>query len=234
MFHETGCVSEHSLITLCPVTPEARRRRVPAMAPEERRAALVAVTIPLLREFGAFVTTRQIADAAGVAEGTIFGAFPDKASLIRAALLSALETEPIEAQLGALMPITDLRERLRATVDLLRKRFADNEPLVHAARALATTDSDRPKREFFERLMYTRQRTMAMLATVFEPDRERLRGEPESAARMLFMFVMANVHAGYGEPDALSDLGSAEIVSLLLDGLLVRPESSTSHGGDHR
>jgi AcrR family transcriptional regulator len=203
------------------------------MAPEDRRASLVAVTIPLLREFGVAVSTRQIADAAGVAEGTIFGAFPDKASLLRAALISALETGPLAAQLAELVQIPDLRERLRATVDLLRQRFADNEPLIHAARALATAESERTKREFFERLICTRQRTMAILTTVFEPDRERLRGEPGSAARMLFMFVMANVHAGYGEPDALSDLGSDEIVSLLLDGLLVRPETSTSPGGDH-
>ncbi len=52
------------------------------MAPEDRRAALIAATIPLLREHGLDVSTRQIAQAAGVAEGTIFGVFPDKNSLV--------------------------------------------------------------------------------------------------------------------------------------------------------
>ena len=52
---------------------ESRRRRVPALAPEERRAALIAATIPLLHEHGLEVSTKQIAHAAGVAEGTIFG-----------------------------------------------------------------------------------------------------------------------------------------------------------------
>src|SRR5947199_2681726 len=106
-------MSECSLIRLSPVASDPRRRRVPAMAPEDRRASLVAVTIPLLREFGVAVSTRQIADAAGVAEGTIFGAFPDKASLLRAALISALETGPLAAQLAELVQIPDLRERLR-------------------------------------------------------------------------------------------------------------------------
>ena len=56
------------------------------MAPEDRRAALIAATVPLLHEHGLDVSTRKIAEAAGVAEGTIFGVFPDKHSLVVAAL----------------------------------------------------------------------------------------------------------------------------------------------------
>ena len=46
-------------------------RRAPALAPEDRRAALVEVTLPLVLEHGRAVTTAQIAEAAGVAQGTI-------------------------------------------------------------------------------------------------------------------------------------------------------------------
>ena len=42
------------------------------MSPEERLDELVDATLSLLREHGRAVTTRQIAEAAGVAEGTIF------------------------------------------------------------------------------------------------------------------------------------------------------------------
>jgi AcrR family transcriptional regulator len=202
------------------------------MAPEERRGALIAVTIPLLRELGVGVSTRQIADAAGCAEGTIFGVFPDKASLLRDALVKALDPERLAQALAGLLSIEDLRERLRATVDLLRQRFSDNEPLMHAARALVANDPEQAKRDFFQRLIRSRARTMSAVAAVFEPDRHRLRRDPESAARMLFMLVMAGVHAGYGEPNALSDLTSEEVVSLLLDGLLVRPDTPSTHGGD--
>ncbi len=53
---------------------------------DERRAALIAATEPLLEQFGREVSTRQIADAAGVAEGTIFRVFATKESLIDAVL----------------------------------------------------------------------------------------------------------------------------------------------------
>ena len=83
---------------------QSRRRRVPALSPDERRATIIAATIPLLRTHGAAVTTKQIAEAAGVAEGTIFGVFPDKASLILAALGTAFDQETVLRQLSAIDP----------------------------------------------------------------------------------------------------------------------------------
>ncbi|HEV7760274.1 MAG TPA: helix-turn-helix domain-containing protein, partial [Acidimicrobiales bacterium] len=72
-----------------------RGRRAAAMPPDERRAAIACAALPLLLERGLAVTTRQIAEAAGVAEGTIFGVFPDKASLILAALGTAFDQEMV-------------------------------------------------------------------------------------------------------------------------------------------
>ena len=60
------------------------RTRATALPPSERRAEIIAATLPLLLAHGASVTTRQIAEAAGIAEGTIFRVFPDKESLIEA------------------------------------------------------------------------------------------------------------------------------------------------------
>src|SRR5690348_9022981 len=70
------------------------RRRVAPLAPDDRRAALIEATIPLLIEHGTAVSTRQIAQAAGVAEGTIFRVFPDKASLVMAAVRHGIDPEP--------------------------------------------------------------------------------------------------------------------------------------------
>lgn len=46
---------------------------------------IIDAVIPLILEHGVGITSRQIAEAAGVAEGTVFRAFGDKESLIAAA-----------------------------------------------------------------------------------------------------------------------------------------------------
>ena len=60
--------------------------RAEALPQTERRDQIVDAALPLLREHGRQVTTRQIADAAGIAEGTIFRAFASKEEIIEAAL----------------------------------------------------------------------------------------------------------------------------------------------------
>jgi AcrR family transcriptional regulator len=66
------------------------QKRASALPPGERRSMIVQATLPLLLEHGEMVTTRQIADAAGIAEGTIFRVFADKDELIAAVLDAAL------------------------------------------------------------------------------------------------------------------------------------------------
>src|SRR5258705_4187363 len=108
----------------------SRRQRVPALSPDERRAALIQATIPLLREHGAAVTSRQIADAAGVAEGTIFGVFPDKASLIRATVVRAMDPGTSIGEIEAIDRSLELRVRLERATAILLDRMAENVSLM--------------------------------------------------------------------------------------------------------
>ena len=84
-------VSECSLTYSGAVTP-----RAPALSVEDRRASLVEVTIPLLREHGVGVTTKQVAEAAGIAEGTVFRAFGTKVPRLVGALTAIEKVHPKE------------------------------------------------------------------------------------------------------------------------------------------
>ena len=70
------------------------RQRALPLAPEERRKAILDAVIPLLISRGSNVTTAEMADAAGIAEGTIFRVFPDKPSLLHEALKSSFDPAP--------------------------------------------------------------------------------------------------------------------------------------------
>ena len=59
-------------------TTAAPAKRASAMPAEERRTAIIEAVRPLLAEYGESVTSKQIAAAAGIAEGTIFRVFADK------------------------------------------------------------------------------------------------------------------------------------------------------------
>ena len=66
--------------TLTPSRPIPKRAT--ALPADERRTMIVEATLPLLLRHGEMVTTRQIAEAAGIAEGTIFRVFADKDAVI--------------------------------------------------------------------------------------------------------------------------------------------------------
>jgi AcrR family transcriptional regulator len=183
-----------------------------------------------LREHGPDVSTRQIADAAGVAEGTIFRVFPDKATLLRATLVNAFDPAPLVEELTTIDPTLGLHQRVAAVLELLRRRLGANAGLIAVTRVMGGTDSDH--QEFVERLKSSRARIMAAVADVLRPDVGQLRRDPAISARLLLMMVMATIHSHHTEPNALTEIGNDELASLLLDGLLVRHETADTQTGD--
>jgi AcrR family transcriptional regulator len=191
------------------------RRRVAPMSPEDRRAALVEATLPLLREFGLSVSTRQIADAAGVAEGTIFRAFPDKNSLLAATVIRGTTVESRASLIAAVDMGADLRERLMQAVEVLVKGMRALGRLPEVMRGLMGNPDTRD--EISARMAENRSRTIEALATLIEPDRDRLRVGVPQAARIILVMIFSNG----GVFDQSEALSSSEIVTVLLDGLLV-------------
>ncbi|GAA4590802.1 hypothetical protein GCM10023107_17710 [Actinoplanes octamycinicus] len=207
-------MSECSLIRVGGV--ESRRRRQPALAPDERRAALIAATIPLLHEHGTEVSTRQIAHAAGVAEGTIFGVFQNKNELVVCSVVKALDPQPVLDALDAIDRSAPLRDRLREAAEIVHTRFERNAGLMHAARRLFIAGESSPEAQ--HQMTSTRGKLLAAVTAVLEPDTDRLRITPAEAARLLLLYCGANTFGPFGEGDAFN---GAELASLLLDGILL-------------
>lgn len=100
------------------------------MNPEDRRQAIIDAVAPLLLEHGTSLTTRQLAEAAGVAEGTLFRVFDSKQELIAAAALAALEAEPAVAQVAELPEGQDLTERVTSILEILQQEIRRTRSLA--------------------------------------------------------------------------------------------------------
>lgn len=89
------------------------------MAPDERRRAIIEAVVPLLLERGGDLTTREIADAAGIAEGTIFRVFEDKSELLHEACWHIMRPEGVRAWLDPIDEGAGLEATIRQTVGIL-------------------------------------------------------------------------------------------------------------------
>ena len=140
--------------------------------------------MPLLVAHGTNVTTRQIADAAGVAEGTIFRVFADKEAVIDAAVEAALDPAPTEAALAA------IDRGLPFDAQLVRGRRRSCS--CGCTEIWQLLSSARPHRR--ARRTAARRPSCPSWPTLFEPQRHVLRQEPDVAAGLLRGLVLAVSH----------------------------------------
>lgn len=210
--------------------PSPASRAAPLPAPK-RREALIEATVPLLMAHGINVTTKQLAQACGVAEGTLFRVFPDKESLIEAAIHRAFDPAALLGELAGLDRRAPLEERLTNAVRILIARFSRTIALVNAVR-LGGGDPRRVihrdgshLRPDFERI---NSAIIEAIADVIAGDADQLRCSPQEAGRLLRLLVFSGVHPGISGGTPMSE---GQIIDFLLNG--VRRHPPTEDDGEH-
>lgn len=216
IFHLSSVASEHSLRYGRVVA-----QRASPLPPDKRRAAIISATIPLLRLHGRAVTTAQISMASGVAEGTLFRAFPDKEALIGAAIESAFDPAPTERALGAIDPELPLREALIEVVEILQVRVEQIWQLLSMLGM--TAPPPLPKRG--EPVTALDLGIRAKIVPIFEAHRDELRCEPDQAMRILRAMTFAGSHPRMVDGTPFT---AAEIVAIVLDGMRARPDEEVT------
>lgn len=198
---------------------ELRATRATPLPPDERRRALIEATRPLVLAHGLDVTTRQIAEAAGVAEGTIFRAFETKDELFCAVMQDALAPGQIVGLIGEVPTDLDLADTVAWLVDLLatsaRRTRALFAALAHAKPREHLKIGPRVHQERDEAIT-------AALVTVLSRFEADLRVAPATAAWAVKAQAMAIAHTLPSSDDpAITE--PRMVASLLLNGIANHP-----------
>jgi AcrR family transcriptional regulator len=195
--------------------------RAAPLAPADRRKAIMAATERLIVARGGDVSTAEIAEAAGIAQGTIFRVFATKESLIDAVFADAFDRDAVRSELAGLDAIEDLAERMSGIAAVLQRRNRRIAALFNALGARRPPKlGDAAHRASWEQ-------SLADIAALLEPDREALRMPPLEAAHLLQSLVIA-LHGPLASKRP--DYPPQAIVDLILNGIARREPGQAELG----
>jgi AcrR family transcriptional regulator len=209
--------------------------RAAPLAPDERRDALVTVFLRLAREHGRVPTTSEIAQAGGVAEGTIFRAFPNKGALQADAVEAAFCPASARREFEAIDRSLPMRERLVGFATILQRRVRDVLGLMNAL-GLTQPPHVAHHHACFEAGRHVRSGPGGVCeplhVELFEPvldlvDADEVRVTPHQLLHRIRLLTFSGSHPGIAQGDLLSP---EEIVDTILDGVRARHRPSLKTG----
>src|SRR6478735_5918184 len=182
------------------------RQRAQPMSPDDRRAMIAEQAIPLFIEHGSSLTTRQLAENLGIAEGTIFRAFGDKDALVRAAVRAFFDRAEALLSTGMVDASLPLEEKVSRLVRGARE---------HAKGVFAMLSLLDPG-EAGEYIARARSGEFeAAIAKAFAPDAEALGVAPERVALLMRVAIIAASAPAHHQQPPLDD---DELVQFILYG----------------
>ena len=201
----------------------AKQRRADPLPRSDRRQAIVAAVIPLLVEHGSAVTTRQMAEAAGIAEGTIFGVFANKIALIHEAVKASMDPTPVQTALAEIDPDDPLEAQLTEAARILLAHFDRVTVLVGVLRTMPTPTSG-PSPEARRFVAESHAAVLAAVTELFERHANRLRINPARAAAAFQGLIFARLQPLVSPKEKLT---IEEIVAVLLSGIAQPVKAAT-------
>lgn len=196
----------------------ARPARAQPMAPTDRRQAILDVVIPLLIEKGPTLTTAEMAEAAGIAEGTIFRVFPDKRALIYEAAKATMDAKPVADAIRAIPESVPFRAQLDQAARELLDYFNRTIALGELLRSLHSGQSGHGARQCDVRsLVAESSATLTKaLSALFERHADVLRVSPVAAIAAFRGLVLASGHPLLPPSERL---GVDDVVNILISGI---------------
>ena len=198
----------------------AGRTRAQPMAPEDRRRMIAEEAVPLFLEHGSAVTTRQLADHLGIAEGTIFRAFGDKDSLVRAAVQTFFEqsrARMAEGLVDAGLPLEDkVAALVRGTRVWMQNMF----------RMLSLVPRDQVP-EIMQHRGAGGDEYQAAIAAAFGSDADALTVPVDRLGAVMSIAGVAANARRFGDAQGLTD---EELVRFILYGIAGVPRDADASG----
>lgn len=195
------------------------RTRALPLAAEDRRLSILEAVIPILMQSGSKVTTAEMAEAAGVAEGTIFRVFPDKETLLHEALRSCIDPLPILGLISGIDGSLPFEEKLRQAAEIVVARAERVHAVASVLRSMPTGGEHHV--DTHKKVVEANSMVYACLTRLFSEHAEGLAVDPARAAAA-FRGLLFAASFPLTDPDEL--LSAEDVVKILLEGVARRAD----------